>query len=92
MLFPKFWLNSKSNPSLLTYILYPISIIWLVLGKLHQKCTPSKKCPIPIICVGNITIGGNGKTPTALKLRSLLQNLGYNRIYFYLHLMYLLSF
>ncbi len=77
MLFPKFWLNSKSNPSLLTYILYPISIIWLVLGKLHQKCTPSKKCPIPIICVGNITIGGNGKTPTALKLRSLLQNLGY---------------
>lgn len=39
--------------------------------------TPMKKCAIPVICVGNITIGGNGKTPTALKLRSILKDLGY---------------
>ena len=33
------------------------------------------KCSIPIICVGNIYIGGTGKTPICSELFSILKNL-----------------
>ena len=33
------------------------------------------KIGIPIICVGNATIGGSGKTPIVIKLRSLLKKI-----------------
>ena len=77
MLFPKFWLKPQYKHSILSYILYPLSIVWLGLSKLRAKLSSGTKCLIPVICVGNITIGGNGKTPTALKLRSLLKSLGF---------------
>ena len=77
MLFPHFWLKPKIKYSILSYILYPICFLWIGLSKLKQVMEVPTKHEIPIICVGNITIGGNGKTPTAIKIRSLLKNLGY---------------
>ncbi len=32
-----------------------------------------EKMPIPIVCVGNITLGGAGKTPTVIFLANYLQ-------------------
>ena len=77
MLFPNFWLETKHKQSLYPYLLYPISICWMALGKLKIQLTSSYQSPLPVICVGNLTVGGNGKTPTALKIRSLLGDLGY---------------
>ncbi|MDR2353227.1 MAG: tetraacyldisaccharide 4'-kinase [Deltaproteobacteria bacterium] len=37
----------------------------------------SQKAPLPIISVGNITVGGNGKTPMCLYLADKLHALGY---------------
>lgn len=77
MLFPNFWLKPKLKQSFFTYSLYPMAILWSAVLKLKLITLSQYRSPIPIICVGNITVGGNGKTPTALKLRSLLKELGY---------------
>ncbi|MDG2475342.1 MAG: tetraacyldisaccharide 4'-kinase [Paracoccaceae bacterium] len=78
MLFPYFWLKPKFKSSFFPYLLYPISLVWMAFSVLNKIIILPYKSPVPIICVGNITVGGNGKTPTAIKLRSLLKELGYN--------------
>ena len=77
MLFPKFWLRPKSNHLFLHYLLFPATLIWRILIKLEIIFSVPWKSSVPIICIGNVTIGGNGKTPTAMKIRSLLKSRGY---------------
>ena len=77
MLFPKFWHRPTAKLSLLKYLFFPATLIWRFLVKLETIFVVPQKSPLPVICVGNITVGGNGKTPTAMKIRSLLTDLGY---------------
>ena len=32
--------------------------------------------PIPVVCIGNITVGGSGKTPVTMALQLLLKDMG----------------
>ena len=66
---PKFW-NSK-KPSLYSYLLLPFSIILrlIYLIKTKPKLSSSK---IKTICVGNIYIGGTGKTSLVIKIKEIL--------------------
>ena len=57
---PRFW-DSK-NFSIWPIILYPFSIIYLFVFNLISKLK-KQIFEIPIICVGNIYLGGTGKTP-----------------------------
>ncbi len=59
--------------------LYPISLIYgliiFVRNKLFDlKILPSHEFDIPVISIGNITVGGTGKTPTTEYLISLMKN------------------
>ena len=58
-------------------ILYPIllflSFIWLLSHRFRLRFGSYEKMPIPIVCVGNITLGGAGKTPTVIFLANYLK-------------------
>ena len=73
---PKFWDFKK--PNFLAYLLLPLTL--LMKGNvLFSNLYPKKKFKkIKSICVGNIYLGGTGKTPTTLKLYELLKNTNYN--------------
>jgi len=69
--------------SILSYLLLPFSwLFWLIifirrwLYRLHLKKT--YHFPVPIIVVGNITVGGTGKTPLVIWLADLLMQQGFH--------------
>ncbi|MDC1140388.1 tetraacyldisaccharide 4'-kinase, partial [Candidatus Pelagibacter sp.] len=66
---PKFW--DYQNPSLYSYLLLPFSIILNLVSKIKSKPKLSNK-KIKTICVGNIYIGGTGKTSLAIKIKEIL--------------------
>jgi tetraacyldisaccharide 4'-kinase len=67
---PKFW-DKKSN-SFLSILLYPLSIIYYLISVIRKKISIPQKFNIPIICVGNIYIGGTGKTSAAIEIMKIL--------------------
>ena len=69
---PKFW--SKKN-SFYSFLLLPISIFIQFLFFFKKEFSKRKKISLPVICVGNIYIGGTGKTPLSLELVRILQKL-----------------
>ena len=69
---PEFWDDSRL--SFWSLILYPFSIIFLLGSLLDRLFKIEKKFPIPIICVGNIYVGGTGKTPLALEIFKIIKS------------------
>ena len=72
---PKFWINPKI--SFLAIFLYPLSLL-IQLFSYFSKIKSPKKFQIPIICVGNIYLGGTGKTPLAMEIYKITKLLGKN--------------
>ena len=66
---PKFWDYKHRN--LLAYLLYPISILIKIISqfKFHPK---NEVLKIKTICVGNIYVGGTGKTSLCIKINKIL--------------------
>ena len=67
---PKFW-DEKKN-SFLSILLYPLSIIYYLIIKIKKQISIPQNFNIPIICVGNIYIGGTGKTSAAIEIAKIL--------------------
>ena len=75
---PKFWdYKKKSFESIL---LLPISIIYKFIFWIFKILTSikSQKSIIPVICVGNIYLGGTGKTPLVIEIYKILKSFGKN--------------
>jgi tetraacyldisaccharide 4'-kinase len=70
---PKFWIKKYSIASIL---LIPIAWAYYAISLLIRSKQRPYKSSIPIICVGNITVGGAGKTPVALAIAKYLQESG----------------
>lgn len=69
---PNFWDSDKIGIS--SILLYPFSLIWRIIFLIKYLTTKKIKMSIPVICVGNIYIGGTGKTPLTIKLYELLKD------------------
>ena len=66
---PKFW--KLKNPNFIAYLLYPISFIIILINSFKNK-TDKKKFKIKTVCIGNIYLGGTGKTSLSIKLNKIL--------------------
>ena len=66
---PKFW--DKKEPNFFSYILIPITIFFKIIVSLKPKSKIKIK-DIKTICVGNIYLGGTGKTSLAIKIKEIL--------------------
>lgn len=66
---PSFW----QHKSVLSYLLWPISLFFILGGMIKYRLRSRYKPKIPVICVGNIYVGGVGKTPTVLALAQRLK-------------------
>ena len=75
---PKFWDFKK--PNFFAYLLYPFTI-FIEIHNIISTAIPKKKfTEIKTICVGNLYIGGTGKTPTSLFLYNLLKKNNINPV------------
>jgi len=62
---PSFWWTKADWRA---FGLWPISFLYgRIAGRRMAKANPPQ-APVPVICVGNFTVGGAGKTPTALAI------------------------
>ena len=73
---PKFWDAQKI--SIWSIILYPLTLLFILVTLLKKRIQKEKKFPIPVICVGNIYLGGTGKTPLASELFKIIKLNGKN--------------
>jgi tetraacyldisaccharide 4'-kinase len=71
---PSFW-DKSGHPLAIAF--EPFSWLYRLGMAVHQRAkTPCRSC-IPVISVGNIVLGGAGKTPVTLALAKILQAKGY---------------
>ncbi|MFV0576789.1 MAG: tetraacyldisaccharide 4'-kinase [Vibrio sp.] len=77
----KIWFHRHPLGYVLAPILWPLSLLFKTISKQRRASYLSGKksryrAPVPVIVVGNITAGGNGKTPVVLWLVETLKAQG----------------
>ena len=73
---PKFW--DLKKPNLISYLLLPFTLPVLLSNFFLKFKSTQKDYKIKTICVGNIYIGGTGKTPTVIKIYQILKDFKIN--------------
>ena len=73
---PLFW-NLK-KPNFYSYILLPFTILIIINNFLIKICKKTKFSKIKSICIGNIYLGGTGKTPLTIKMYQIIKMMGLN--------------
>jgi len=74
--------NSWYKKSSITTFLLPLSWLFCLLVQIRRffyrlKIFKTTKLDVPVIVVGNLTVGGTGKTPLVIELANLLKKQGY---------------
>lgn len=75
---PRFWFSPSDRLNWRGALLAPLGQLtaWATANRVARR--PTFSCPVPVICVGNINIGGTGKTPTVIALVAALQMRGHH--------------
>ena len=73
---PKFW--DLKRPNLISYLLLPLTIPLRINNLLLKYRSTKKANKIKLICVGNIYLGGTGKTPSTIKMFNICKKLNLN--------------
>ena len=66
---PEFW---HEPPGLIAGLLTPFGMAFDAASRLRRALARPYRAPVPVICVGNLVVGGSGKTPVVISLARLL--------------------
>ncbi|MBF0304848.1 MAG: tetraacyldisaccharide 4'-kinase, partial [Alphaproteobacteria bacterium] len=69
---PDFWRHGGALPTLLL----PAGLAFAAVGTLRRWIVKPWRAPVPVVCVGNLVVGGAGKTPVAIALARRLLDAG----------------
>ncbi len=69
---PEFW---WSKPSFVSRLLQPAALVYGAIAGSRMR-RPGARAAIPVICLGNFTLGGAGKTPAAIAVAQMLEQDG----------------
>ena len=83
---PKFWMNKEPGTTeriagriaaqIAIGALSPLAGLYRLGAALRSRFTSPYQASCPVVCIGNISLGGTGKTPTALWLAEALRGSG----------------
>ncbi|MBN2691362.1 MAG: tetraacyldisaccharide 4'-kinase [Burkholderiaceae bacterium] len=76
---PRWWLRRRP----LTWVLWPLSLLFAALSALRRALYRAgmlrvERVDVPVVVVGNLTVGGSGKTPLIAALALGLQQAGWH--------------
>jgi len=74
---PRFW----SSKNILSTLLLPAAGLYYLASRWRQAHTTPAVLSVPVICIGNLTTGGAGKTPVALAIGEMLKAKHINAFY-----------
>ncbi len=75
---PSWWYERSS---LWPALLAPAGLVWNAVTRARWAFTKPYRSSLPVICIGNFTAGGAGKTPAALAVAHILGNAGERPIF-----------
>lgn len=67
---PDFW--AKGHGGVLALLLWPLTWLWRLGARLKEASTQTRRAGVPVISIGNLVVGGSGKTPTAIAVAAAL--------------------
>lgn len=74
LIYPAFW----QSRNLYSYLLWPFSLLYGLAGYVRKVIARPIKFPCKVICIGNISVGGTGKTQIVILLAQLLSKMNVN--------------
>ena len=72
---PEFWkadAGGRDAALMLRALLTPVSWAYAAVAAHRYRTTVTRHAPVPVVCIGNLTVGGAGKTPLARAIRAKL--------------------
>jgi tetraacyldisaccharide 4'-kinase len=60
------------------FLLTPLIPVYLIIYNINKLLGKEKTFNIPVVCIGNITTGGTGKTPAVIEIAKILSEMGYH--------------
>lgn len=77
---PSYWYGEKQPTGASKIMLSALSSLYTLGHSVHHRLAETKSVNIPVLCIGNLVVGGSGKTPAALAIMAMLreENLAQN--------------
>ncbi len=72
---PRFWYQSRRRWQ--AWLLLPLGWLYGAAVGLHRRSTRPWRCGVPVLSIGNLTLGGTGKTPLGIALAQGLSRRGW---------------
>jgi len=69
---PSFWWR---EPGLASALLAPVAAVYGAVAA-HRMARPGLRAGLPVLCIGNFTLGGTGKTPAVITIAKMLRDAG----------------